>query len=122
MIDDPAVLVSRPGTMHGSTKTFATGRICKWCDTILSRYNPTKWCRAHEHLARRVGNLYGGLMPHGSVLRDVESPASEHPMFRCDGCEHAYPIEYQWLTAHLRFCAWCRPVGAVRSDALELTS
>ena len=55
-----------------------------------------------------------------SVLRDVEIQASDHPMFRCDGCELAYPIAYQWLTDHLRFCAWCKPRAAKRSDALEL--
>ena len=121
MIDDLAVLVSRPGTMHGSTKAFDANRVCECCTTVLSRYNPSPWCSIHEGAERKIRRLFGGLMPHGSVLIDIEF-CTERPLFRCDVCEHAWPIAHQWRTDDQRFCPWHRPSDAIRSDALELAS
>ena len=117
MIDDLAVPVSRPGTLHSAPKTSALGRVCEFCDTILSRYNSTPWCGTCEPLARRIGRIYGEFTPRRDALMD-----GGRPQFRCEGCEDIYPLDYQWLTLTQRFCPWCKPATAKRSDALELAS
>ena len=118
MQDDLAVLVDRPGTLHRPSTTFPGDRVCEDCPTILSRYNPTRWCRVHEGPARRLHNIFGEFTPR--VLRDIEVKCSERPRFRCDACELAWPILYQWITANQRFCAWCKPTHAHRTESLEL--
>ena len=119
MMDDLAVLVDVPGTMRGRpVQPLTEIRVCSWCDTVLSRYNPTEWCSVHESVARRALNLFDGVS-RGHV-RELDAQSSERPLFRCDSCEGIWPIAYQWLTDHYRFCAWCKPANAVRSDALEL--
>ena len=117
MIDDLSVPVSRPGTLHNAPHSFPAGRVCEFCDTILSRYNSLPWCRVCEPMARRMLNIYGDFVPRREFV-----DTGGRPQFRCHGCEDIYTLEYQWLTADQRFCVWCRPSHAKRSDALELAS
>jgi hypothetical protein len=46
-----------PGTSRPSDKirAYGRGRVCEvWgCNTILSTYNPSHFCAAHEHLRTR---------------------------------------------------------------------
>ena len=119
MQDEPSVLASRPGTLHGVTQTFPAGRVCEDCDTILSRYNSSPWCRVHEGPARARLNQFRDFVPHG--ITHHSSECDDLPTFRCEGrCEGAYPMSHQFLTADQRFCPWCKPSHAVRSDLLEL--
>ena len=117
MIDDLSVPVSRPGTLHNPPQSFPMGRVCEFCDTILSRYNPTPWCGRCEPMARRMLNVYGDLHPRREFV-----DTGQRPQFRCHRCADIYTLDYQWLTLTDRFCHWCRPAHAKRSASLELAS
>ena len=42
------------------------------------------------------------------------------PHFRCDACRHIFDVRFQWRTEHARYCPTCHPLGATRSQRLEV--
>lgn len=118
--DEPSVAASPPVVGKPSV-TFPVGRICATdaCTTVLSRYNSSPWCNAHEGAERKLRPLKLGMFLNGGRVTIVEEIDAK-PDFRCDGCELIYEITRQWKTPDHRWCPWCKPAKAHRSDEPDL--
>jgi hypothetical protein len=68
-------------------RTYRVGAICshEGCATILSRYNPSRWCAVHESEARHAHHAV-------SRLRDDDPDDFNEPR-RCTRCEQLKDAE-----------------------------